>query len=87
MRVVARAASSRFREAGGKRAIVTNIPVDLKAPTAPLSDDGPYSLRCSPADARARLERLAEFGFDDAVLVIEDASEENLRAVRALWPG
>jgi hypothetical protein len=44
-------------------------------------------LRCAPAEARARLERLAEFGFDDAVLVIEDFSEENVRAVRALWRG
>ncbi len=76
----------RFREAGGKRALVTNITVDLKAPTTALADEGPYTLRCSPDEARARLARLAEFGFDDAVLVVEDVSEENLKAVRALWP-
>ena len=76
----------RFREAGGKRAIVTNIWLDLKAETKPLSDEGPYDLRCSPEEARARLARLAEFGFDDAVVVVEDSSEENLQAVRALWP-
>jgi alkanesulfonate monooxygenase SsuD/methylene tetrahydromethanopterin reductase-like flavin-dependent oxidoreductase (luciferase family) len=81
-----KAGVERFRDAGGKRAIVTNIAVDLKAPTTPLTDDGPYSLRCSPDEARARLQCLADFGFDDAVLVIEDASEENLTAVRALWP-
>ena len=82
-----KAGVARFRDAGGKRAIVTNIPVDLKAPTTPLADEGPYSLRCSPDEAAARLARLAEFGFDDAVLVVEDHSEENLRAVRALWRG
>lgn len=77
----------RFRDAGGKRAIATNIKVDLTAATQPLSDDGPYDLRCSPDEARARLARLADMGFDDAVVVVEDTSEENLRAVRALWPG
>lgn len=82
-----KAGVERFRDLGGKRAIVTNILVDLTAPTAPLTDEGPYNLRCSPDEARARLGRLAEFGFDDAVLVVEDGSEANLRAVRALWPG
>lgn len=81
-----KAGVERFREAGGKRAIVTNIRTDLKAPTAPLTDKGPYSLQCSPDEARARLQRLADFGFDDAVLVVEDMSEANLEAVRALWP-
>ena len=82
-----KAGVERFRDAGGKRAIVTNIAVDLTAPTKPLSDEGPYDLRCSPDEARARLQQLADFGFDDAVLVVEDMSEENVRAVRALWPG
>jgi len=82
-----KAGVERFRAAGGKRAIATNIHVNLKAPTKPLSDDGPYDLRCSPDEARVRLQRLAEMGFDDAVLVVEDMSEENVQAVRALWPG
>lgn len=82
-----KAGVERFRKAGGKRAIVTNITVDLAAPTTPLTDEGPYSLRCSPDEARARLRQLADFGFDDAVLVVNDMSEANLEAVRALWPG
>lgn len=77
----------RFRAAGGTRAVATNIGVDLTAPTRPLSDEGPYDLRCTPDEARARLERLADMGFDDAVLVVEGDSEENLRKVRELWPG
>lgn len=82
-----KAGIDRFRGLGGKRAVVTNIPTDLTKPTEPLSDDGPYSLHCSPADAKDRLARLADMGFDDAVVVVTDPSEENLQAVRDLWPG
>jgi len=82
-----KAGIDRFRAAGGKRAVVTNIGVDLTAPTTALTDKGPYSLKCSPDEARARLRQLADFGFDDAVLVVEDMSEDNLKAVRALWRG
>jgi alkanesulfonate monooxygenase SsuD/methylene tetrahydromethanopterin reductase-like flavin-dependent oxidoreductase (luciferase family) len=76
----------RFRDAGGSRAVATNIHTDLTAPTQALSEEGPYDLHCAPDEARARLQRLAEFGFDDAVLVVHDLSEKNLEAVRALWP-
>lgn len=82
-----RAGVERFRGLGGKRAVITNIKTDLTAATQPLSDDGPYSLACSPADAKDRLARLADMGFDDAVVVVTDPSEENLQAVRDLWPG
>lgn len=81
-----KAGVERFRDAGGKRAVATNIHVDLTAKATPLTDEGPYDLRCDPDEARARLQQLTDFGFDDAVLVVEDMSEENLKAVRALWP-
>src|SRR5207249_1048326 len=58
-----------YREAGGVRAIVTNIAVDLEQPTTPLADDAPFQLRCDPAEAARRLRRLADLGFDDAILV------------------
>lgn len=76
----------RFRVAGGKRAVVTNIVVDLTRPTTPLTDDGPFHLRCSPAEASQRLERLAEIGFDDAVLVSRHVDAESLASIRALLP-
>lgn len=82
-----KAGVERFRDAGGKRAIATNIHVDLTAPTKSLTDEGPYDLCCTPDEASARLQQLADFGFDDAVLVVADTSEENLKAVRALWQG
>jgi alkanesulfonate monooxygenase SsuD/methylene tetrahydromethanopterin reductase-like flavin-dependent oxidoreductase (luciferase family) len=74
----------RFRAAGGKRAIVTNIAVDLGAPTAPLADDAPFHLRCAPDAAARRLQELRDLGFDDAVLVQRPATEAKLAAARAL---
>jgi alkanesulfonate monooxygenase SsuD/methylene tetrahydromethanopterin reductase-like flavin-dependent oxidoreductase (luciferase family) len=76
----------RYRDAGGKRAIVTNIAIDLTAPTATLADDESFHLRCTPADAAERLRRLAGLGFDDAILVDRGPSEEDLVAMRALLP-
>jgi len=76
----------RFRAAGGKRAIVTNIAVDLTASTTPLEDTAPFHLRCAPDVAAARLRRVADLGFDDAVLVPAAPTESSLAAVRALLP-
>jgi len=45
----------RYREAGGARAIVTNIAADLDQPTTPLPDDAPFHLRCDPTEAARRL--------------------------------
>jgi alkanesulfonate monooxygenase SsuD/methylene tetrahydromethanopterin reductase-like flavin-dependent oxidoreductase (luciferase family) len=76
----------RFRAAGGKRAVVTNIAADLSA-TGRADDDGaPFDLRCPPAVAADRLKRLAGLGFDDAVLVTGTADERTLAGLRALLP-
>ena len=74
----------RYRDAGGRRAIVTNIPVDLAAPTTPLRDDEPFELRCAPDVAAERLQRLAALGFDDAVLMRRTQTERDLAAMRKL---
>lgn len=74
----------RYREAGGMRAVVTNIPVDLSAPTTPLSDTEPFHLRCAPETATDRLRRLAALGFDDAVLMRPAQTERDLAAMRKL---
>jgi alkanesulfonate monooxygenase SsuD/methylene tetrahydromethanopterin reductase-like flavin-dependent oxidoreductase (luciferase family) len=74
----------RYREAGGTRAIVTNIPVDLDAPTTPMSDTEPFHLRCAPAAAPERLRRLAALGFDEAVLMRQTQTERELAAMRKL---
>jgi alkanesulfonate monooxygenase SsuD/methylene tetrahydromethanopterin reductase-like flavin-dependent oxidoreductase (luciferase family) len=77
---------TRYRAAGGKRAVATNIAVDLAAPTEACDDDAPFHLRCAPGAAAERLRRLRDLGFDDAVLVLKAPTEGNLAAVRALLP-
>ena len=88
----------RFRDAGGKRAMVGTIDVDLAAPSTVLDDADRFHLRCGPEEAAHRLRRLAELGFDDALLRPRipreqerprhhnegDPNEEELRAIRAL---
>ena len=74
----------RFRDAGGRRAIATNIPVDLEAPTAPMPDEGQFHLRCDAKTAAERLRLLADLGFDDAVLVTRRYGDDDLAALRAL---
>ena len=80
-----RAGLDRYREAGGTRAIVTNISIDLDAPTEPLADsDNAFHLRCAPEAAAERLRKLAGAGFDDAVVVHRGDGPPNLAAIRAL---
>ena len=74
----------RYRAAGGKRAIVTNIAVDLSAPPAPLPDTAPFHLRCAPETAARRLRQVRDLGFDDAILVLKTPTEAGLAAARAL---
>jgi alkanesulfonate monooxygenase SsuD/methylene tetrahydromethanopterin reductase-like flavin-dependent oxidoreductase (luciferase family) len=76
----------RYREAGGARAIVTNIAVDLDQPTTALDDTAPFHLCCDRAAAADRLRRLADLGFDDAILVRGIHTEAGLAALRALLP-
>jgi alkanesulfonate monooxygenase SsuD/methylene tetrahydromethanopterin reductase-like flavin-dependent oxidoreductase (luciferase family) len=75
----------RYRGEGGKRAIATNIPVDLIASSPPLADDDHVDLRCSPQEAASRLQKLADSGFDDAVLTVTDFSEAHMARVRELF--
>jgi alkanesulfonate monooxygenase SsuD/methylene tetrahydromethanopterin reductase-like flavin-dependent oxidoreductase (luciferase family) len=74
----------RYRAAGGTRAIVTNLAIDLRAPTTGVPDDQPFHLRCAPDAAAERLRRLAALGFDDAVVVPAAHGELDLAAIRAL---
>jgi alkanesulfonate monooxygenase SsuD/methylene tetrahydromethanopterin reductase-like flavin-dependent oxidoreductase (luciferase family) len=82
----------RFRDMGGKRALVATIAVDLTQPEADLPDDQPFHLRCGPKSAAERLQRLAELGYDDALIVKygghteEDMTDEDLGQIRALLP-
>jgi alkanesulfonate monooxygenase SsuD/methylene tetrahydromethanopterin reductase-like flavin-dependent oxidoreductase (luciferase family) len=76
---------ARFRDLGGKRAIVTNVRVQLDSPTAsPDGPDDPCDLECPRDVARERLHRLLEWGFDDIVLVARRHEAEYLHDLREL---
>jgi alkanesulfonate monooxygenase SsuD/methylene tetrahydromethanopterin reductase-like flavin-dependent oxidoreductase (luciferase family) len=82
----------RFRDAGGTRAMVGTITVDLHADSTPFDPDARFNLVCGPAEAAERLQRLAELGYDDALLTRAnhsqpDVSEDDLAQMRALLPG
>jgi alkanesulfonate monooxygenase SsuD/methylene tetrahydromethanopterin reductase-like flavin-dependent oxidoreductase (luciferase family) len=81
----------RFRAEGGTRALVSTITVDLHAESAPFDQDARFNLECGPAEAAERLQRLAELGYDDALLARAnyseaDLPEDDLRHIRALVP-
>jgi hypothetical protein len=78
--------------------MVGTLDVDLTAPTTSLGDDERFTLRCGPQAAAERLQRLAELGYDDALLRPRvprerelplshsegDPSEAELKTLRAL---
>ena len=49
-----------------------------------MPDDGPFHLRCSPEEARHRLERIVDLGYDDAVFVLSDRDPQRLDGLRKL---
>lgn len=75
-----------YREAGGKRAIIANIVTDLRPEPPALAISRPLgiSLVCPPDVARERLQRLAELGFDDALLVCPADDPSQLETIRTL---
>lgn len=76
---------ARFRDLGGKRAVVTNVVAHLESPDAsPDGPDDPCDLRCPREVARERLHRLCEWGFDDIVLVPGRHEAEYLHELRDL---
>lgn len=90
-------AIKRYRDLGGRRAMVSTCLVDLRAPTTPLSDDDSFNLCCAPDEAAARLQRVADLGFDDLLLVKADRASklslyeadftpEELAEIRSLVP-
>jgi alkanesulfonate monooxygenase SsuD/methylene tetrahydromethanopterin reductase-like flavin-dependent oxidoreductase (luciferase family) len=75
-----------YRAAGGTRAVVANIFTDLRpdAATPPIPHPLQITLLCPPAEARARLQRLADLGVDDALLVVPEDDPGQLETIRGL---
>lgn len=81
----------RYRDFGGKRALVSTITVNLRGASSAFDENERFTLECGPTEAAERLARLAELGYDDALLVRpnyspEDLPGEDLAAIRALLP-
>jgi alkanesulfonate monooxygenase SsuD/methylene tetrahydromethanopterin reductase-like flavin-dependent oxidoreductase (luciferase family) len=75
----------RFRELGGKRAVVTNVVVDFdQAAPSPAGPDDPFDLKCSRDVARERLRHLCALGFDDVVLVVRRHDPAYLTELRTV---
>jgi alkanesulfonate monooxygenase SsuD/methylene tetrahydromethanopterin reductase-like flavin-dependent oxidoreductase (luciferase family) len=91
-------AISRYRQLGGQRALIATCSVDLRATTTSLGPDDPFHLECQPEDARERLQRVADLGFDDILLAKTDTEHrfgggfehdftmEDLEEIRSLLP-
>ena len=77
-----------FRKAGGKRAILANIFTDLRPdpPKHPLMAHAKVTIVCGKAEARERLRRIANLGFDDALLIVPMAAPETLDEIREMLP-
>jgi len=75
-----------YRDAGGERAVLANIFTDLRSePTIPaVGRPLGISLICSPTEARDRLRRVEDLGFDDALLVCPADDPGQLETMRNL---
>jgi alkanesulfonate monooxygenase SsuD/methylene tetrahydromethanopterin reductase-like flavin-dependent oxidoreductase (luciferase family) len=73
-----------YREAGGKNAVLANVLVDLTNTPEPgsLAERAMISLVCSPDEARVRLKRIDQLGFDEVLVVSPGGALDELERVR-----
>jgi len=72
-----------YREAGGTNAVLANVAIDLggRSKSAALTEVS-TSLVCPPDEARGRLKRFADIGFDEVLLVSHDSVLEDIERAR-----
>jgi alkanesulfonate monooxygenase SsuD/methylene tetrahydromethanopterin reductase-like flavin-dependent oxidoreductase (luciferase family) len=76
---------ARFRKLGGKRAVLTNVNVQLEGEKpSPDGPDDPFDLIGPRSVAVERLRYLRELGFDDVVLVAARHDAAHLHELREL---
>jgi alkanesulfonate monooxygenase SsuD/methylene tetrahydromethanopterin reductase-like flavin-dependent oxidoreductase (luciferase family) len=73
-----------YREAGGANAVLANVVIDLKNRPEPgsLADRAKVSLACPPDDARQRLKRLEQIGFDEVLVVSPGNALDEIERMR-----
>ncbi|MSO91049.1 MAG: LLM class flavin-dependent oxidoreductase [Acetobacteraceae bacterium] len=75
-----------FHEASGKRSVLANIFTDFRGGDAPnnRAATNKITLYCTPGKAREQLKRIADLGFDDALLVVPFDAPDQLGRMRDL---
>lgn len=73
-----------YREAGGVNAVLANVVVDLTNRPEPgsLAERAKVSLVCSPDEARQRLKRVEQIGFDEILAISPTGALEEIERVR-----
>jgi alkanesulfonate monooxygenase SsuD/methylene tetrahydromethanopterin reductase-like flavin-dependent oxidoreductase (luciferase family) len=73
-----------YREAGGANAVLANVVVDLTNRPEPgsLAERAKVSLVCGPDDARQRLKRIEQIGFDEVLTISPAGMLDELERVR-----
>ena len=72
-----------YREAGGTNAVLANVAVDLAGrPESAALAEVPTSLVCTPDEARQRIKRIEQLGFDEVLLVSPTSVLEDIERVR-----
>ena len=73
-----------YRDAGGTNAVLANVAIDLaeRPESASLAEVAHVSLICPPDEARRRLKRIAELGFDEVLLVSHAGVLEEIERAR-----
>lgn len=80
-----------YRTAAGKggRMVLANLFTDLRPEpeNLPMIGRSKINLCCPPAEAAERLQRIADLGVDDALLVLPFDQPQQLEQARGLYPG
>ena len=73
-----------YREAGGDNAVLANVAIDLaeRPESAELAKVAHTSLICPPDEARRRIRRIEQMGFDEVLLVSHLGVLEDIERAR-----
>ena len=74
-----------YRDAGGANAVLANVAVDLanRPESASIAETTNVALACPPDEARRRLKRMEQLGFDEVLLVSHYRDLAELQEVRS----
>ena len=73
-----------YREAGGTNAVLANVAVDFdnRPESAGIASASNVALTCPPDEARQRLKRMEQLGFDEVLLVSQTGVLEDIERAR-----